>query len=114
MFQTNGLGTMQETEIVTEISVNNEACIFACFYRWPSQHYGKLNNFCPELDLILTNTNNNQPTCSDLIGDFNIKSSKYDKNNIEDLEFGNIPTTRAYSQDTNKPTHVIKKNFFLY
>ena len=34
---------------------------FTCFYRSPSQAHGELDNLCSELNLLLTNINNNQP-----------------------------------------------------
>ena len=43
--QSDNLGTMQES-IITEISVNNETCVFTCFYRLPSEDYDKFDNFC--------------------------------------------------------------------
>ena len=109
LIRRDDLSTMQEA-IVTEISVENETCFFTCFYRSPSQSHDELENFCSELNLLLTNINNNQPTCSILIGDFNAKCSKWcssDKNNIAGLEIDNITTTAGYSQLINKPTHFI-------
>ena len=76
----------------------------------PSQSHDEFENSCSELNLLLTNINNNQPACSILIGDFNAKCSKWcssDKNNIAGLEMDNITTTAGYSQLINKPTHFI-------
>ena len=84
--------------------------LFTCFYRSPSQSHDELENFCSELNLLLTNINNNQPTCSILIGDFNAKCSKWcssDENNIAGLEADNIATMVGYCQLINKPTHFI-------
>ena len=74
LIRRDDLSAMPET-IVTEISVENETCFFTWFYRLPSQSHDKLENFCSELNLLLTNINNNQPTCSILISDFNAKCS---------------------------------------
>ena len=60
----------------SENSANNKTCFFACFYRSPSQNHDKLNDFCYELILCLTNVNNNQPACSVLLVDFNVKYSR--------------------------------------
>ena len=109
LIRRDDLSTMQET-IVTEISVKNETCFLKCFYRSTSQSHDKLENFRSELNLLLTNINNNQPACSILIGDFNTKCSKWcssDKNNIVGLEIDSITTTVGYSQLINKPTHFI-------
>ena len=83
---------------------------FTCFYRSPNQSHDELENFCSELNLLLTNINNNQPAWSILIGDFNAKCSKWcssDRNNVAGLEIDNITTTTGYSQLINKPTHFI-------
>ena len=109
LIRRDDLSTMQET-IVTEISVENETCFLTCFYRSPSQSHDELENFCSELNLLLTNTNNNQRACSILIGDFNAKCSKSwtsDKNDIAGLEIDNITTKVGYSQLIKKPTHFI-------
>ena len=87
LIRRDDLSTMQET-IVTEISVENETCFFTRFDRSPSQSHNEFENFCSELNLLLTNINNNQPACSILIGDFNAKCSKWcssGKNNIAGL-----------------------------
>ena len=108
LIRRDDLSAMQETT-VREISVENETYFFTCFYRSPSQSHDELENFCSELNLLLTNINN-KPACSIRIGDFNAKCSKWcssDKNNIAGLEIVNITTTAGYSQLINKPTHFI-------
>ena len=83
---------MQEC-LVTEFSVNNEKCFFTCFYRYPFQSH--------EGDLLLSNINDNHPTCSILIGDFNEKCSKWrssDKNSKAGSELDSITTSAGYSQ----------------
>ena len=80
------------------------------FYRSPSQDHNKLVNFCSELNVLLTNINNNQAACSVLISDFNAKCSKWwssDRNNIAGFEIDDITTTAGYSHVINKPTHFI-------
>ena len=94
--------------IVIEISVKNKTCFFTCFYRSPSQSHDEFENFCPELNLLLTNTNINQPARSIFIDYFNAKCSKWcsnDKNNIAGLEIDSITTMAANSQLINKPAH---------
>ena len=59
----SNLSNMKEY-LVTEISVNNEKCFFACLYRSPSQSYEKLESFCCNLDSLLSNINDQQPGCS--------------------------------------------------
>ena len=109
LIRRDDLSTIQET-IVAEISVENATCFLKCLYRSPSQSHDELENFCSELNVLLTNINNNQPASSILVGDFNAKCSKWcssDKNNIAGLEIDNITTTAGYSQLINKPTHFI-------
>ena len=103
---------MMQEAIVTEISVKNETCFFKCFYRSPSQSHDEFENFCSELNLLLTSRNNNQPACSVLLGEFNAKCSKWcssDKNNIAGLEIDNITIMAVYSQLINKPTLFINE-----
>ena len=57
------LSNMKEY-LVTEISVNNEKCFFACLCRSPSQSYEELESFCSNLDFLLSNINDQQPGCS--------------------------------------------------
>ena len=107
LIRKDDLSTIQGT-IVTEISVENETYFLTCLYWSPSQSHDELESFCSELNLLLTNINNNQPACSILISDFNAKCSKWcssDKNNIAGLKIDNITTTAGYSQLINKPTH---------
>ena len=99
--------------LVTELSMNNEKCFFTCLYRSPSQSHEELDTFCSNLDLLLSNINNNYPNCSILIGDFNAKSSKWcssDKDNKAGCELDNITTSAGYSQMIDKPTHFINES----
>ena len=98
--------------LVTKIIVDNEKYFFKCLYRSPNQNHEELENFSPNLDLVLSNINDNHPTCSILIGYFNAKSSKWcnsDKSNRAGIELDNITTSAGYSQLINEPTHIINK-----
>ena len=70
----NDLSIMQEC-FVTEISVNNEKCFFTCLYTSPSQSPEELNILCSNLDLLLSNINDNHSTCWILVHDFKAKCS---------------------------------------
>ena len=59
--------------IVTEIIVNNERCFLTCLYRSPSQNQEQFESFCEDLIDVLSGINNQQPTCSVLVGDSNAK-----------------------------------------
>ena len=96
----NDISCMQEC-LVAELSMNNEKCFFTCLYRSPSQSYEELDTFSSNLDLLLSNINNNHPNCSILIGEFNAKFSKWcssDKDNKAGCELDNITTSAGYSQ----------------
>ena len=63
--------------IVTEITVNNERCFLTCLYRSPNQNQEQSESFWENLIDVLSGINNQQPTCSILVGDFNAKLSKW-------------------------------------
>ena len=92
LIRRNGLSILQEC-LVTEIIVDNEKCFLTCFYRSPNQNHEELENFSSNLNLLLLNINDDHPTCSILIGDFNAKNSKWcnsDKSNRAGIELDNI------------------------
>ena len=107
----NYFSVLQEC-LVTEIIVDNEICFFTCLYRSPNQNHEELESFSSNLDLLISNINNNHPTCSILIGDFNVRSSKWcnsDQINRASRELDNITTSAGYSQLIYEPTHFINK-----
>ena len=63
--------------IVTEITVNNERCFLPCLYRSPNQNQEQFESFCENLIDVLSGINNQQQTCSILVGDFSAKLSKW-------------------------------------
>ena len=99
----NDLSIRQEC-LVIEIIVDNEKCFYTCLYRSPNQNHEKSENFSSNLDLLISNINDNHATCSILKGDFNAKSSKWcssDKSNRAGIELDNITTSADYGQLTN-------------
>ena len=69
--------------------------------------------FYSNIDSLLPNINNQHPACSIVIGDLNVKCSKWcttDKDNTAGLELCGIATTAGYSQIINKPTHFINES----
>ena len=94
---------------MTKIIVDN---FFTGLYRSPNRNHEELENFVSNLDLLLSNINDNHPTCSILIGDFNAKSLKRcnsDKSNRAGIELDNITNSAGYSQLINKSTHFVNK-----
>ena len=98
----------------TEINVNNEKCFFTFLYRSPSQSHEELESFCSSLDSLLSNRNDQHPTCSIVIGDFNATCSKWyssDKDNTAGLELDSITTQQVIVKWLiNQPTHFINKS----
>ena len=80
LIRRNDLSILQEC-LVTGIIADNEKYFFT--YRSPSQNHEELENFSSNVDLLLSNINDNHSTstCSVRIGDFNAKSSKWCNNN---------------------------------
>ena len=74
LIRRNDLSILDEC-LVTEIIADNEKCFFTCLYGSPNQNHKELENFSSNPDLLLSNINDNHPTCSILIGDFNAKTS---------------------------------------
>ena len=71
-----------------------------CIDRSPCQSLEKLDIFCSNLDLLLSNINDNQATYPTLIGDFNVKCSKWgssDKDNREGKMSKLIAISAGYS-----------------
>ena len=63
--------------IVTEITANNERYFLTCLYRSPNQNQEQFETFCENLIDVISGINNQQPTRSILVGDFNAKLSKW-------------------------------------
>ena len=96
---------------VTKVSVNNEKCFFTCFYWSPCQNPDELEQFCTNFYLLLSSINNLHLTCPILIGDFNVKCSKWyasnNNNNAAGIELDSITLSSGYSQIIDKPTHFV-------
>ena len=96
--------------IVTEISVNSERCFLTCLYRPPNQNQEQFQSFCGNLVDVLSGINNQQPTCSILVGDFSAKVSKWcpsDKDNKAGQDIDTFTTTSGSTQMIGQPTHTI-------
>ena len=109
----NGLAAHDFVKVPLIEAFINEKCFFTCLYRSPSQSHEELESFCSNLDLLLSNINDQHPACSIIMGDFNAKYWKWcttDKNNTAGLEIDSITTASGYSQTINKPTHFINKS----
>ena len=99
----NYLSILQE-RLVTEIILDIEKCCLTCSYRSPNQNHEESKNFSTNLDLLLSNVNENHSTCSIFMGNFNAKCSKWwesDKNNKTGIGLDIITTKSGYCQLIN-------------
>ena len=98
--------------VVTEITVNNERCFLTCLYRSPNQNQEQFESFCENLIDVLSGINNQQPTCSILVGDFNAKLPKCcpsDKDSKAGQDIDTFTTTSGYTQMIGQPTHIMNE-----
>ena len=103
--------SMVHETIVTEITMENETRFLHASIVHPDKIMNEPDNFCSELNLLLTNVNNNQTACSILIGDFNARCTKWcssDKNIIASLEIDNITTTGLQVTDYSLQQATVK------
>ena len=66
---------------------------FSCLYRSPSQTQDEFEEFCNDLNLLLSNVNDVNATLSVITGDFNAKLSRWwslDKDNAEGREINSL------------------------
>ena len=99
--------------LVTKINANNEKYFFTCLYWSPTQSHEELENFCSNLDSLLSNINDQDSACSIVKGDFNAKHSNWyttGKVNAAGPELDSITMTAGYSQMINKPTHFLNES----
>ena len=69
----NDLGQLYEC-LVTEFRIGKKTVFFACLYRFPSQTSDEFEDFCADLNLLLSNINDLHPACFAITGDFNARS----------------------------------------
>ena len=77
----------------------------------------KLERFCANFDLLLSNINDLHPTCSIVLGNFNAKCSKWcasDRTNSASIELDNITATSGYNQMIGKPTDYINESSLIF
>ena len=70
----------------------------------------RLNSFYENLIDVLPGINNQQPTCSILVGDFNAKFSKWcpsDKDTKTGQDIDTSTTTSGYTQMIGQPVHIM-------
>ena len=98
--------------LVKEIIVGKKKVIFLCLYRSPSKTK-EFEEFCTDLNLLLSNINDLNIPLSVTTGDFNERSSKWgslDKENAEGWEINSLRSAYGYSQIINQPTDIAKES----
>ena len=96
--------------IVAEITVSDEKYFLTCLYKSPNQNQEQFESFCKNLIDVLSGINNQQPTCSILVGDFNAKLSKWcpgDKDRKAGQDIDTFRTTSGCTQMIGLPTHIV-------
>ena len=96
--------------LITKITVNYEKYFFTCLYRFPSQSHEELESFCSDLDLLLSNRNDQHPACLIVRGYFNARCLKWcttNKNYTTGLKLDSIAITAGYSLRITEQTHLI-------
>ena len=105
------LRTLKEC-LVTEIILGKKKLFFSCLYRSPSQTKEEFEEFCPDLNLLLSKVSDLNIPLSVITGDFNARSSKWwslDKENAEGQEINSLTFACGYSQIINQPTYIAKE-----
>ena len=108
------LCTLKEC-LVTEIIVGKKRLLlfFSRLYRSPSQTKEEFEEFCTDLNLLLSTGNDLNIPLSVITGDFNARSSKWwnlDKENAEGREISSLTPACGHSQIINQPTHITKES----
>ena len=81
-----------------------EKCFFSCVCRSPIQNHEQFEAVCSDFNNLLNKSNNNQSTCSVIVGDCNAKWYPGDNNNTGGLEIDTFRTAAGYTQLIKKPT----------
>ena len=55
--------------LITEMRIGKKKYFFTCLYRSPSQTSDEFEDFCTDLNLLLSNINDLNPACSVITGD---------------------------------------------
>ena len=91
--------------------VGDKLCNFIALQRSPSQSQNLFESFKESLELNLESVVQNNPFLVVLLGNFNVKSSDWCKNDIttsEDKTIKSISLQFGLHQMINKPTHILE------
>ena len=92
-----------------EIRIGGKLCGFLCLYRSPSQTRDIFETFPDNFELTLHTIINKNPFLIAALGDFNVKTANWHKNDInsyEGLKIDTITSQFGLQQLINEPTHL--------
>ena len=97
-----------------KLMVGDKLCNFIALYRSPSKSQYQFESFKDNLQLNLESAMQNNPFLVVLLGDFNVKSSNWYKNDITTSEgkaIENITSQFALHQEIDETTHILESSF---
>ena len=92
-----------------EIRIGGKLCSFLCLYRSPSQTRDIFETFAHNFELTLDSIINYNPFLIVALGDFNVKTTNWYKNDIssyEGLKIDTITSQFGLEQIINEPTYL--------
>ena len=95
--------------IYFEIRIGGKLCGVLCLYRWPSQTWDIFQTFADNFELTLHTIINKNPCLIVALGDFNVKTVNWHKNDInscEGLKIDTITSQFGLQQLINESTHL--------
>ena len=96
-----------------KLMVGDKLCYFITLYRSPSQSQDRFESFKENFELYLESAVQNNSFLVVLLGDFNVKSGNWYKNDITTSEgkaIENIPSQFALHQVIHEPTHILESS----
>ena len=98
--------------LLLEMTYHNKKVIVSVIYRSPSQSINEFESFLSNLEKLVSDINNRNPTLSIITGDFNARSQSWWSNDINTTEGSKLlalSSSNGFSQLIDERTH-IKRN----
>ena len=95
--------------LLLEMTYNKKKVILSVIYRSPSQNTDEFELFLSNLENLLNDINERQPSLSVVTGDFNARSVSWwadDINTNEGTNLLSLMSSNGFSQLINEPTHI--------
>lgn len=96
--------------LVCEIKFGRNNCFLTTLYRSPSQSVDQFALFKQQFEETITKINDQSPTISLFLGDYNARNSQWYPNDITNTagrELGNLISMYGIAQIINEPTHIL-------